>query len=331
MKITTSKKRFGEASELLQVVQELVCVFQKYRKITQIATLCDQAVAFQSDLKKQIFTEFELAVLSGSIKAQSRFLLDACILAEILGPDIKKQLIDWYCEFQLKDYRTIFRTNPELAGLDNVSRRFAWLKRVKKQYDDEHISAFPPSWNLARIFCERFCNDTRKDMNEVLEKLESFATTGNEVDVKQLIQAITATIEFETKLNSQFNIIVNEDGTIQENNEEGSSDDVHSSQGIKLAPSFLKLISGEFEPHLHHYVVLEDKNLSDLIQGYKDRGVIIEEDGVLSSSMDLFYFYRQSLVNFSKLSTHKPFLELSQLFGKWLKEYSLFMISRLPK
>lgn len=56
-----------------------------------------------------------------------------------------------------------------------------------------------------------------------------------------------------------------------------------------------------------------------------------EEETVLPSSTDLFYFYRQTLVRFAQLSTGKPFLDMCKIFGKWLKVYAEFLLSKIPK
>lgn len=42
---------------------------------------------------------------------------------------------------------------------------------------------------------------------------------------------------------------------------------------------------------------------------------------VLPSSMDLFYFYRETLVQCARFSTGEAFWKLSQLFSKHLKSY----------
>lgn len=52
---------------------------------------------------------------------------------------------------------------------------------------------------------------------------------------------------------------------------------------------------------------------------------------MLSSSTDLFYLYRQTLVQCSKWSTGKPFLDLSRVLGKWLKVYAEILQQKLPK
>lgn len=49
-----------------------------------------------------------------------------------------------------------------------------------------------------------------------------------------------------------------------------------------------------------------------------------EEDGtvvVLPSSTDLFYFYKETLVQCAKFSTGKALLDLSRVFAKHLNSY----------
>ncbi|TPX37830.1 hypothetical protein SeLEV6574_g07855 [Synchytrium endobioticum] len=104
----------------------------------------------------------------------------------------------WYTDLLLKDYRNIFRNSTDVGGLDNVSRRYAWLKRILKTYDDEHSQIFPMSWNVAEALCDKFCLETKKDLESVLIKL------GATVDSKIMLQALQQTIDFESKLGMRF-------------------------------------------------------------------------------------------------------------------------------
>ncbi len=82
--------------------------------------------------------------------------------------------------------------------MDAVSRRFAWLKRILKVYDDEHACLFPTYWCTAEYLCEKFCLVTQDQLAEICKKEDS------SMDVKILIQAIQTTIEFEEKLEKRF-------------------------------------------------------------------------------------------------------------------------------
>ncbi|KAJ3069494.1 Vacuolar protein sorting-associated protein 53 [Quaeritorhiza haematococci] len=155
LKVMSSRKQYAETAQLLQVVNQLLTHFKSYRNVKQIAQLLDNAAALQGEMKRQIFLEFEGAFVSNTIRNQTVVLNDACLVVDVLGGDVKKQLVEWYCDQQLKDYRAIFRNNPEVAGLDNVSRRFAWLKRLLKTFDEEHAAAFPATWRVAEVLSDR--------------------------------------------------------------------------------------------------------------------------------------------------------------------------------
>lgn len=75
---------------------------------------------------------------------------------------------------------------------------------------------------------------------------------------------------------------------------------------------------------------MEDKALATKFGDYRVDGST-EGEGVLSSSVDLFMFYSQTLANCAKLSTNKPFLDLVKMYQKWLDEYMQTLTAKLPK
>ncbi|RUS20036.1 Vps53-like protein [Endogone sp. FLAS-F59071] len=241
----------------------------------------------------------------GALISQTWVLHDACLVANVLGDPMRvvyrNRLVGWYVDLQLRDYRSVFQANEEVAALDNVSRRYAWLKRLLKICDEEHAEIFPPAWNVSECLCERFCEYTRKDLSDVLAK-------SSNTDVKTLLKALQLTIEWESQLSKRFLRLQHEQVDSQE-------------PGSKFAKS----ISSCFEPYLGLYIDAEDKKLSEMINTYKIKPHNSEEDAsavVLSSSTDLFYHYRETLVQCAKLSTGKPFLDLCRLFGKYLVIYA---------
>ncbi|KAJ3115436.1 Vacuolar protein sorting-associated protein 53 [Phlyctochytrium bullatum] len=154
--------------------------------------------------------------------------------------------------------------------------------------------------------------DVSKDIASVLAKTE------NTLDVKIMLLALQQTMEFETKVDSRFG-----DKSIDPTklNEDGKP----------KAGKFIKIISSAFEPYLRLYIESEDRNLSDMIDAARTSSDIQEDELVFTSSTDLFLFYRQTLIQCSKFSTNKPFLDLCRLFGKWLRVYADVLSSKLPK
>lgn len=89
----------------------------------------------------------------------------------------REKAIKIYVDSQLKPYRQIFGVNEEVcyesisyspfnnclqvSQLDNISRRYAWLKRLLKSCDENHAEIFPRSWCITGRLCEQFCDLTR--------------------------------------------------------------------------------------------------------------------------------------------------------------------------
>ncbi|KAH9257196.1 hypothetical protein BASA81_004585 [Batrachochytrium salamandrivorans] len=181
LKGVANRKQYRETAHLLQVTLMLMDKFKGYKNVKQVASLCDSVAQFQLDIKRTIFNEFDSSLSGGTFKMQTQVLNDACLVVDVLGSDIKTQLIDWYCETQLKDYRGIFRTNSEVAGLVDISRRYAWLKRALKTHDEQHSALFLAEWRVAECFTIKFCRDTCKylseDYSDLVKSEHEFAPT----------------------------------------------------------------------------------------------------------------------------------------------------------
>ena len=86
--------------------------------------------------------------------------------------------MDRYCALELKEYRRIFRANDEVcwslshlgypslipwqAGqLDNISRRFAFFRRLLSTYDTDFSRVFSPEWKVGCALCVKWGDVTR--------------------------------------------------------------------------------------------------------------------------------------------------------------------------
>lgn len=100
----------------------------------------------------------------GLLLGQAQVLQDACLVASILDPDVRKYVVDWYIELQLRDYRNTFR-GTEVGSLENTPLRYSWLSRTMKAREEEIALIFPSSWNVLERWCEQFCDDTRYEIH----------------------------------------------------------------------------------------------------------------------------------------------------------------------
>lgn len=88
-------------------------------------------------------------------------IADACLVIDVLGPEIRTQFVDRYVALELKEYRRIFRATDEAGQLDNLSRRFAWFRRLLHTHETEQGRVFPAEWKVGWSLTAKFIEITR--------------------------------------------------------------------------------------------------------------------------------------------------------------------------
>jgi hypothetical protein len=158
--------------------------------------------------------------------------------------------------------------------------------------------------------------DNRKDLSEILGRLDA----SRNIDVKVMLVALTTTMDFEAKLDLRFGI------------RDMTTIDYSVDHVIDPSSSFYRIIASCFVPYLEHYIQSEDLTLSVMIDDLQSMNVVdsVDADGLLTSATDLFHSYRQTMIQFARFSTSKPFLDLGKMFAKHLSSYSALLISKLP-
>jgi len=349
----THSRQYGEAALLLQGLLEVLSHFKNYQNIPQIKELSDQVESLKRELGDQIIKDFEVAMTGENVGAAggSKQLAEACLVVSVLEPRVKRNLVSWFIQLQMKEYTILFSTGEDDAWLDKVDRRYNWLKKHLIEFEERYGPLFPPDWEMSERIAAEFCRVTRVDLGRLLKQRQS------EVDTKLLLHAIQKTASFESLLSRRFSgVTLNTTSQLEAvNNTQGGFEvstnpfgepveefTMNSSnyQAINLTP-FKGIISQCFEPYLHIYLEAQDRNLADMISRFaadiagqaaasgSDFG---EGSPVLSSCGDLFVFYRKCLVQCSELSTGQPMLALANLFRKYLREYtSRVLVASLPK
>jgi vacuolar protein sorting-associated protein 53 len=114
MKGMANRKQYGNVAEVLRIIVRVYAPLKEFKDNQQIVALCEKMMSFENEVKKSIFNEFEGAFNGGTIALQADTLNESCYVLEFLEMDAKNQLIRWYIEMQLTDYRNLFRKNPEV-------------------------------------------------------------------------------------------------------------------------------------------------------------------------------------------------------------------------
>jgi hypothetical protein len=305
-------RQYRECAQLLQAVIQLMAHFKSYRSIDQIATLSRNVSDLQHELLEQVCEDFEVIFAKGEVATRRGMLSEACAVMDALGEHARGRLITWYCNTQLREYRQVFRGNDEAGSLDNISRRYSWFTRMLKTYDHEHASIFPPYWRVGEQLATAFCEGTRDDYKNILQR--SMRGDGKALDVNLLLSCLQETLNFEHSIEKHFT------------GEPRSSMDTVDSRAT-VSQGVGNIISEAFEPYMTLWVESQDKQLAAQIASYRTKPILpLEEEftpqSVMPSSTELFHFYRLALAQCAKLSTGQRLLELSKTFAKYLDAYA---------
>ncbi|KTW29282.1 hypothetical protein T552_01237 [Pneumocystis carinii B80] len=310
LKMLIKTKQYEEITHLLQAILQLTSYFKSFRSVDQIAALCNNISELKTNLFEQACLDFENIFISPMDMNKKAFqLLNICNMLDILENNARERILLWYCNTQLREYRTVFRGNDEAASLDNISRRYAWLKRMLNLYDEKHAKMFPKSWNADERLCQNFCANTSEDIQEVLSRSEK------NIKISILLEALQKTLEFEHYLEKRFN-----------SNYYNVTNTFISKQESKTI-TFHKSIKNTFNSYLYIFIQFHENALSNMIQSFKKLNMENEIKNnpqlmVTSSSTELFLFYRQTLAQYEKLSNEHLLIDFSYLFARWLIIYA---------
>ncbi|XP_032177977.1 vacuolar protein sorting-associated protein 53 homolog isoform X2 [Mustela erminea] len=354
----TRRRQYGEVANLLQGVMNVLEHFHKYMGIPQIRQLSERVKAAQTELGQQILADFEEAFPSQGTKrpgGPSNVLRDACLVANILDPRIKQEIIKKFIKQHLSEYLVLFQENQDVAWLDKIDRRYAWIKRQLVDYEEKYGRMFPREWYMTERIAVEFCHVTRTELAKIMR------TRAKEIEVKLLLFAIQRTTNFEGFLAKRFSGCTLTDGTLKklecpppstnpflEDEPTPEMEELVMEKGDLDQPKkpkapdnpFHGIVSKCFEPHLYVYIESQDKNLGELIDrfvaDFKAQGPpkpnTDEVGAVLPSCADLFVYYKKCMVQCSQLSTGEPMIALTTIFQKYLREYAWKILSgNLPK
>lgn len=286
-------QQYRDAASTLQAVEALLSFFVRFHSVSCILQQRTLTDSLREKLHKMVMGEYEAAFQRPRWDASTSALPDAALVVDALGPEVRDKLVEWYCTRQLREYRRVFRAVDEAGQLDNVPRRYAWIRRLLRTYADEHAPAFLPAWHVERRLLVQFCDITHDDMRSVLVREQP------RLHVDVLLSALHSTNEFEASVARQYGF--------------------HADRPISSA----------FTPYLGVYVDAQDRQLSEMLAQMAASSQAATTDTsadepvrVLVSSTELVTLYRQALERCASLGPRAPLRELGHVYGKWLRRYA---------
>ncbi|CAG7834968.1 unnamed protein product [Allacma fusca] len=341
-------RQYGDVANLLQGVANVVEHFDSYYCIPQIAQLAQRVKDIKKELGDKISLEFRetFNTTTGSMNAKQ--MSEACFVLDVLEPHIKHDLLQWFVTIQLKEYTVLFDENEDLAWLDKIDKRYAWLKKHLIQFEERYGAIFPAHWDVSQRIAMQFCHQTRQDLSRVMGRRK------HEIDVKMLLSAIQKTCSFENLLFLRFGGHILEDDADSKNPfltpDKGNETNPFLTREKSAVPpeerkvipnKFNRIITQCFDPFLYIYIESQEKNLVELIDkfvselrtnGFPTPQAPDSSGVVLSNCADLFVFYKKCLVQCTQLSCGEPLLNLGDVFRKRLRDYANRILqANLPK
>ncbi|RWS24324.1 vacuolar protein sorting-associated protein 53-like protein, partial [Leptotrombidium deliense] len=301
----TSKREYAQVAAVLQSVIDVLNQLEKHKHIPHIRVLATKVENIRIKLSEQIVSDFHVTIEGPNSKHsvsqnQLRLLAEACLVVSSLDLKVKNDILNWFVNLELLEYKALFQENQDIAWLDKIEKRYNWLKKHLMEFEDRFGRMFPIDWEVSECIAVEFCKITANELSKVMCNRQS------EINVKLLLYAIGKTVVFENLLSQRF---------------------AHSTFEDSKRVIFPGLISNCFEQHLHIYVEAQSENLSKLIEQFvdeyqKSKKADIVNAEVLSSAGILFTQYKHCLVQCVQLSTRKPLVSLATTFQKYLREYA---------
>lgn len=347
LRSTAECRHYEQASSLIHAVEELSGHFQELSHVPRVADLLERKATVFSDLKQQILEDY--TCLHGGIGSASRFEqlpegwgTAAAKCVDAIGPGMKREVVTQFCLRLLEGYKDIFQPPKEASGLETAERRFAWLKRSLREYDDKYKSQFPESWRVPCGLCDLFCHVTRQHLVEILD------TTHHTVDPELMVRVLLKSIDFENELARKWADAPEEAKTValpvmkypdvlsDFKAPEGSED---------FAPRFRGIISECFDAYLGTWVRHEEKQLLEVLQALTSADKMVgqeendnadaDEDEVAQrflykSAPELFAAMRGSMQECARFSTHNTLFDIFQVFRKVMNQYANKLSGLLP-
>lgn len=73
----------------------------------------------------------------------------------------RNELLEWFISLQLSEYTHLFDSTEDVAWLDKLPKRYAWLKRQLLQCEEKFRGMFPVHWELSERIAIEFCKITK--------------------------------------------------------------------------------------------------------------------------------------------------------------------------
>jgi hypothetical protein len=350
LELFVKERKFKEAANAIAASNDILEYFHDYRHVTQVNNLYVKKENLCASLLGAILDEFKNNI--GLVPNNSEHLYEACLAINAIGDNAIRELKTWFTRYKLTPYEEIF--DPKVQNpveFQDTERRFEWLKRILKEYNQIYDNIFPPSWGLKSQLCFDFCRLTKVHINEILMMNLEDSSNKRKIEVDVLVRVLHNTINFENNLHtylvSDFENFASSSSTMAQlslhgvrsdsTNPNNDIDDIRiryeAEQSTRsnvnrpdpnIQPKYslfrvIGVISESFEPYMNSYVKIEEKKLKEIIDGLQKGDRI--EGKLFVSSLHLFNNIKQAMNRCLSFNKSKIFFDLSKMFKDVFRYY----------
>lgn len=358
-------KNYRKAVGLLCAIDDLLGLFEQYKDVPKISALSNQVQRTKDELKTQIFAELKKSLPNSPLLEDAehlRMLHEACQVVDVMEEKTKADFFSWFTKKQMEVYEAGYAPGEEGGTLVAAERRFPWLRRELRSYDEKFGKIFPVKWNVPGLLSKEFCLRTRTHLKVILANEKAS-------DVAALIRALQRTVEMERELAVRFKAATYHDavrdyeardpddeaatmGVVEaikqkhknrerdnreRDNRERSSDSGEAvSEVVPLDFQFERSMSEAFSPYMSVYVQHERQTMESLIYRVKaeEKWVLDEkdedEDKHLKGCDEVLLYIKGSVKRCTKLTKGDILFKLFQEYEKILAMYVDVLRTRLP-
>jgi hypothetical protein len=177
---TAGKNLYMEAASLIEAINGLFTKFEEYRKLPKLRQLQSEVDDMKMRLKGNILDEFRHVIpkpLSSTV--DYKHYQHACYVIDALRGDVKQKFLLWVANQLLYPYEGMFGASKAGGSLDQTERRFAWLRRELRSFEDTAGELFPNDWSMSAVVVYHFCKMTRAHLEQLLRDVAAVPDSGN--------------------------------------------------------------------------------------------------------------------------------------------------------
>eukprot|EP01065_Artemidia_motanka_P030131 TRINITY_DN36140_c0_g1_i1.p1 TRINITY_DN36140_c0_g1~~TRINITY_DN36140_c0_g1_i1.p1 ORF type:complete len:825 (+),score=349.54 TRINITY_DN36140_c0_g1_i1:89-2476(+) len=312
-----------EAAEQLTVCTAVLDRLRSYDKVPRVAAFARELRILQGLAEKQAEAEFS-GIDFTDPDCASPTLAAACRIADVIGDAARKRVLTAVIGAQMKGYDIDFPPHSDDARMERMERRFVWLRRRLKTYEDSLQGVLPTTWCVAAELSAQFCKRTKDDIEQQLTQL---GQQGKGVNIEILVRVLQKTIDFERDLTARVHTLLPTEADYPRRH--------GKQQPIKLPVyNFAGSITDCFDPHMGAMVTLEHTQMTKMLSEISIVEEVPEDDGAmveaLPSAVDIFFYIKKSLKHCGSFCKGSVIVDIFRVWVGQLCEYARQLTAHIP-